>query len=830
MLGNLEDQIRIEEQRKEAALNKYINTFYKNLNNGSIVDTPEGNMFITLGFPHVVKKIEEFIATKTTGTRKKDKDYLLNLCDDPKILAYITLSHLLPSVVKSNNKVPIASAANNIMRGLHVEYGIQRVKENDPKIFKYMDSAYRRASKSRKASLVKTHIKNLADKNDELSGLTYTKSQADTIRIGTHLVECVLASGIGVFAKGMVRKGHKTYSILYMTDEGKEILTTSYSHALRNIMHTHAPLVIPPKPWTNNRDGGMYTKDSLIMKMKTPAGWNKLKEVNLTKVYPVLNKLQNTKWRINTYIVDVIHDILNADVVDPRSPKKLPRLHGGLPTNKTNYAEDIIDKHSYGKLDDDDRFINTQDFVRWRRDTEAVTISLDGEMGRRLQLIAALGEAQEFMDYDELYFAYTLDSRGRVYTQQAVITPQGPAEIKAMLEFAEGQMLDDRGLYWLKIHTANVYGNDKEDFDERIRWFDKQRDAILACADSPLSTLGTWSYCDSPFEFLAACKAYKDYTEGKPVHLGIQLDATNSGVQIYSGLLGDLEGAKTVNVVNTGKREDVYGIVAEKVNQLLREGRYPGAFEVQLSDGTTKRQSTQREAKSLVGNISRSIVKRNVMTVPYSVSRRGMSQQLWDIIDDARLQEKEWWEGDPWVVNKLLTDLNHEAIYDTIKGAKVGQDYLVALADLCNGKDGMYYTTPIYDIPVVQKKPRMKSDQVKTVLGMLSMTSVIPNSLDKIAQRNGSAPNYIHSIDSTLLLRVIETMSVQIGVIHDCFIVPPNSGDEVQTKFKEAYVEIMRMKPLELLGKQLDPDGTVEVPYIGTLNLDDVLDSEYIIS
>lgn len=228
--------------------------------------------------------------------------------------------------------------------------------------------------------------------------------------------------------------------------------------------------------------------------------------------------------------------------------------------------------------------------------------------------------------------------------------------------------------------------------------------------------------------------------------------------------------------------------------------------------------------------ITRSVVKRPTMTVPYSVSKRGMSQQIWDTLDSATLIEKEWWEGDKWIVNKLITDLAHEAIYDTIPGAKIGQDYLVSLAALCNDSEGMLYTTPIYDIPVVQKKPRVKVTLVQTVLGFLNIINWVPNSLDKIAQRNGSAPNYIHSIDSTLLLRVIETMSVNIGVIHDCFLSHANHGDELQYQFKEAYIEVMNMKPLELIGKQLDPDGTIDVPYIGTMDLDEVRNAQYIIS
>jgi DNA-directed RNA polymerase len=695
-----------------------------------------------------------------------------------------------------------------------------------------MDTQYKRASKARKAELMKTHINNMQSKIEYSKQSSGVLNDQQHIRIGAILLDCLIASGANLFAKGKVynRYGNGYSYVIYMTQSGKDVLATAHTEAIRRLRFVPQPMVVPPKPWTNNYDGGLYTKTTPIMKMKTPAGVKELQKQRIDKVYPILNRLQNTKWRINTFVLDVITHMYELNIVDPKSPQKLPRLYGGLPTSNIMDAGDIIKKENYGKLLDDGIFANKADFIRWRRDYETTTIGLDGEMGRRIQLISALGMANKYRHYDELYFSYTLDSRGRVYTQQSVITPQGSAEVKSMLEFAEGRHLNERGVYWFKIHTANVFGMDKEDFDERLRWFDEYEREICEVGNNPLGNIGSWAYADSPFEFLAACHSWTEHLKGNEVHVPIQLDATNSGVQIYSGLLGDLDGAKTVNVVNIGKRADVYQIVADKVNQSLYSENYPKIFEVLTSDGKLKTQGTHIEAHSIRGKITRSIVKRNVMTVPYSVSKRGMSDQLWDIMDDAKLQEKEWWNGDPWVVNKLLTDLNYEAIYDTIPGARLGQDYLVSLANLCNDKDGMIYKTPIYNVPVVQKKPRMDTNTVQTVLGTLNIKSWIPNSIDKIAQKNGSAPNYIHSIDSTLLLRVIENMSTNIGVIHDCFISHANDGDEVRDEFKKAYVEIMEMKPLELISKQLDPDGTIEVPYIGTLNFDDVLKADYIIS
>ena len=40
----------------------------------------------------------------------------------------------------------------------------------------------------------------------------------------------------------------------------------------------------------------------------------------------------------------------------------------------------------------------------------------------------------------------------------------------------------------------------------------------------------------------------------------------------------------------------------------------------------------------------------------------------------------------------------------------------------------------------------------------------------------------------------------------------------------------MRADPLKMFAAELDPEGKVEIPYVGDLDLDEVYASEYIIS
>jgi len=52
--------------------------------------------------------------------------------------------------------------------------------------------------------------------------------------------------------------------------------------------------------------------------------------------------------------------------------------------------------------------------------------------------------------------------------------------------FGESRPLGARGLRWLKIHLANLYGFDKANFDERVNFVMEHLDDIYDSATNPL--------------------------------------------------------------------------------------------------------------------------------------------------------------------------------------------------------------------------------------------------------------------------------------------------------------------------------------------------------
>ena len=805
--GTVEEQIQLEKEKEEEGVNKAVRELHKAIARGEFGETSYGQVLIRLGFQLVVTKLQEYYDSDIKSSNQKVVHNLLHLIsDDMAVVAYTVLSFCVNSSI--NNK-PLTTTANNIVARLRDIYLVNRLKQDNPKLHTYLGDKFRRASKTDKSRLIKKHIEKLYKLGDA------EDDKALMVRLGTTLIRIVELSGANIIeVKKIVKPQNKTVNVISLTEQAQDILMSLQYSEIPVGSINKLPMIVEPKDWTNNCDGGFYKGNNWLFTVKSGDVAKHLRTKTYPKIYPVINKLQKTSWRVNSGVLDVIKHIFDNNMIDPLTPSKAPKLFGDLPTREKYVWQNFIKESDYQKWHD------------FNREREDITIRQNAENSRRLELIYAIAVADRMKHYTSLYYPYMMDYRGRVYSDVNFLTPQGQHYTKAMLEFAEGRKLNATGVKWFKIHTANVFGKDKEVYDERLEWFDSNEDTIIDIGLNPIENLRHWVYADSPFEYVAACMAWVEHKAGAPVHLPIQLDATCSGIQMYSGLLRDKVGAESVNVIGQ-KRNDIYQMVADKVDQHLRDGNYSKWIEYTDKEGVTKTEYTEPVANSMIGKVTRGLVKRNVMTVPYSVTRQGMSNQIWEKIDEATLKGKEFWQGSRWVANKLLTQLNHTAIYEIIDGARKGQEYLVGVSKLLDTP--ATWTGVLYDFPVRQTALALKEKRVKTVYGSLVMNVEVPK-LNKRRQSNSIAPNFVHNIDSTIMLYCVEQMSQNIGVIHDCFLVHPNDGDEIQLHYKEGFIKVMQADPLRNIQQQLDPEHKVEFPEYGELELEEVMDSEYIIS
>ena len=115
---------------------------------------------------------------------------------------------------------------------------------------------------------------------------------------------------------------------------------------------------------------------------------------------------------------------------------------------------------------------------------------------------------------------------------------------------------------YLQIDVANNFGLDKEDWLDRIKWFEQNETQLESLIDE----------AEEPALFHAAVMAYRAVDAGQPIGYPVAFDATASGMQILSCLTGDRQAAELCNVINVGRRMDSYTAIYLAMLEVLGEG------------------------------------------------------------------------------------------------------------------------------------------------------------------------------------------------------------------------------------------------------------------
>ena len=95
-------------------------------------------------------------------------------------------------------------------------------------------------------------------------------------------------------------------------------------------------------------------------------------------------------------------------------------------------------------------------------------------------------------------------SAGRSYPIPPHLHHLGNDMCRGLLLFDVGKPLTADGLYWLKLHVANVWGEDKLSNEERVEFVEKHMEQVHEAASEPLHGTRWWMDTDDPFQLLAA--------------------------------------------------------------------------------------------------------------------------------------------------------------------------------------------------------------------------------------------------------------------------------------------------------------------------------------
>ena len=838
----LDRQLELELKANDYSYERLMRQVNSRVESGNADELKEGRLILLHSIDAVASKLQEYFSATLTGKQKVARDYVaLDFSEAPKDLALILLLTIVRSVSKEA-MVPTISLLKYINRALYDSILVRRLDKSNHTFGAFVDKRYKHRSDKWRTNEKMKIIKRQEEMNDPDLNKT-------TTYLGSVLLDLVIKSGINIVELKTVRHKIKTVQYVVYTEECYRMVLQSREELLDDY-RKYPILVSKPLPWTEfDGSGGYYNSDIYKLPMiKARTGPRRLlreyfKQANPTHLFDVLNALQATPWRVNKRVFEVMSSVFDGNIEDPTASHNNPKLIGGLPYNGSMEPEDYINPHNYGELHKEGKLkglpTDKKMIRKYHKDIEDQRDICLANRGKAIMLHLVLDNAKEYLDEAEFFFSYQFDFRGRIYPIQQHLQPQGGGEVKALLEFANGCRIETNDqLRWFMIHGANSYGYDKLPYDERVSKMYGMKDEILAIASDPLANRMLWSGADSPYLFLAWCFEYAEYVRnpnGFESHIPIALDATCSGIQIYSGLLKDAEGARAVNVIGD-TREDIYQRVADRVNQYIEAGDYEKAFHYTDSAGVDHEMSTVAMADSFKGKVTRGLVKRNVMTQPYSVTKRGMTDQLIGELTEMEHNNKKFWIGETWAAAKFLADLNDRAIAEVVKGARIGQGYLKGVTkEVVAEGNYVFYITPLTNFPVLQKIHKTIVERVTTPIGKLRIRTNTA-ALDAIRMSNGIAPNYIHSLDASLLaftvLRLRDLGCEDFHMIHDSYGVPVNQVDKLNKVVRATFIDMFETNPLSKFVEHVRPDHQIrpEDVMINTLDLSQVADAKYIFS
>ena len=591
---------------------------------------------------------------------------------------------------------------------------------------------------------------------------------------------------------------------------------------------TYGPCVEQPRDWTTPTDGGFHTRElrrTLPMVVRChPTARPRVRDSEMPIVLNCVNMLQRTAWAVNPRLLAAVYDLSKAGVATDEIVALSASPRPARPENLPDTKADEMDPADRAR------------FTAWKREvTEWHTAKklLGVKYGR---FHAATRAAEMFKDYPALHFVYFADSRGRFYPLTYGINPQGSDLQKALLQFSVGKPLDTyEAVRWFHIQGANKYGFDKATLSERFMWVHERQDILLSFADDPVNNRG-WLEAGDPMQFLAWCFEYAEFTRDPKnfkSHLPISMDGSCNGLQNLSAMLRDEVGGKATNLTDNEVMEDIYRTVAEAAMLRLRETVYEEADKEEL------------RVKWIEHGVSRSVVKRSVMTTPYGVTRSTATEYV--ILDYLAGGKTPFIKSEFRRAATVLMAAVWPAIGDVVVKGTICMAWLkkggrTIVKNLPEGVEPLIEWTSPSGFPASQAYFEMESHRISTRLaGTETIKIRVPSELeepDRAAHSSGLAPNFVHSMDAAHLHRVASRCFLTLGtsapidavaMIHDDYGTHAADAQRLYEMIREEFVAMyLEHDPVMEFYNKYPCVGVP--PEKGSLDITEVLKSDFFFS
>lgn len=410
---------------------------------------------------------------------------------------------------------------------------------------------------------------------------------------------------------------------------------------------------------------------------------------------------------------------------------------------------------------------------------------------------------------------------------------------------------------YLMIDVANCMGHDKLSWDERISWFQ----------DNEYNLAELIPQAESPALFVAGIKAYSDHIQGMPISYPISLDATASGAQLLAAMMGCEVSASQCNVVDTGRREDLYTNVYATMDELVEQiAQHMEAAGMEFEGG----------------KIDRAEVKDAVMTSLYgskAVPKKhfGEGEQLARFYEAVTTMLPGAW----WLNEKLLSLWDPEALEHSWI---LPDNFHVVVKNMVHVTESVMFLNKPYDVTtqenqasdtglsiaanvthsvdgmVVREMGRRCDYNLATVATLMGLCLTAPKHIDvefkpildddrqldnllghyrisgflsaRVMEFANERNFYIFSMEERealwILLDSLPKKPFKVLSVHDCFRAHPNYGNDLRRQYNRILSEIADSDLISDIASQVTGRDVV-IPKLGNIGAK-ILETNYALS
>lgn len=855
-------QLQLEHEAYTEGERRFIKNLERQTERGELADNQVAKPLMQTLVPKIAQAVKEWhegldgklstsrpsVAFTMLSTEEKAvKDRSLRIsCESA---AVIILKVILSKLVKPEG-IPITPMASAIGRTLEDEIRFGRIRDKEQEHFKkaIAENLNKRAGVSYKKAYMQAVETSMLEQG-HLEDAWGTWSPTEAVHVGIKMLEIVIQSTQLVELKRYgAGNAAADVEMVHLSDFWvKKMAQRGFS--LAGIAPIYQPCVVPPKPWTGVVGGGYWAKGRRplpLIRLGSKSAVARYEDVYMPEVYDAVNIIQNTPWKVNKKVLDVVNMVekLNNTPIDD-----IPQME---PLKPEDYAGET-----------------EEELKAWKKAAAGIYRREKARQSRRLSLSFIVNQANKFSQFKAIWFPYNMDWRGRVYAVP-MFNPQGNDMQKGLLTLAVGKPIGADGFKWLKVHGANCAGVDKVTFEERIKWVEDNHDNIMTAAKAPMDSIEWWGKLDSPFCFLAFCFEYAGVMHhglSYSCSLPIAFDGSCSGIQHFSAMLRDHIGGHAVNLTPSGKVQDIYRIVSDRIEEELK---------VLLVNGTDNEMVTHEDKKTgeiteriklgtrelarqwLTYGMSRKVTKRSVMTLAYGSKEYGFADQVYeDIVMPAIDSGSGAMFTEPSQASRFMAKMIWEAVSVTVVAAVDAMKWLQGAAKLLaaevkDKKTGeilkpclpVHWVTPD-GFPVWQEYRKKDTTRLNLMfLGSFNLQPTVnkgtKKELDKHKQESGISPNFVHSQDGSHLRKTVVHTHHKYGVmsfavIHDSFGTIPADAEYLFRGVRETMVETYRdndvlldfYEQFEYQLHESQRDKLPELPKKGKLNIEDILSSDF---